>query len=440
MAVVYHLDKFVKTIASIMPDATRKLLTNEGGRVFLPDNTKLYYQFGRMFGVTYREEVNFYGLSRYSDTPIDNPTELVDLAHRVVAALETFGCQVTKLTSPIAVYSQALNRLSFPRVCDLPSNALDMIIQCATIMTQEWRQVYTLGHWDASQISDYDLNAGYPSIIMNLPDIHAAKFFSTDSMPSEYSWGVLLGRLRIDKPVSPFMYQGNDTADCCPRGSWNRLITTDQLWLLRRWGIGDFELANGWFFQLPKVFAYPFKQTMERLYQARDNPNELITKCAKAISVGIWGKLAERYNNGKLGDNYNSIYALMTTSRCMVKVADFIYRNKLENDVVSVMVDGTLATKKLPIVNRRVMGTWRMNEPSNALVLSTLYQWLSDKRPGNMTYPEIMALIKANPKLSCYGDVDFNLLDHNRKFERLPKNGGDLIANKYHSEPHEVKD
>jgi hypothetical protein len=196
-------------------------------------------------------------------------------------------------------------------------------------------------------------------------------------------------------------------------------------------------MKHGDFFLLPEQYKIPFKPTMLTLYNARSQ-SELMSHIAKGISVGIWGKFAERYEE-RLGDNFNSIYARMVTSRCIVLVADFIYRNQLEDDVVSILVDGLLAMKRLDLSDNNIMGTWRQNPPNPALVLSTLYQWIGDKKPAMLTYNGIVELIKAKPNASVYNDVDLNILERSRVFDLLPRTGKSLLDNKYISRPQEIK-
>ncbi len=430
MGIVWNVDEFVDAITSIMPkDLAKKV--KQGGRVITPDNRKLYYQPNRMFGINY---INFYSLQRYSDERIDDPTKLLELADKVTKAYETFGVEVTTLSSPIGVYSQIMDSLNFPRACDLPDNAFDLIQKCSEVSQREWRDVYKLGHFEADEISDFDVVACYPSIVAKLPDISHATFFESKTMPDKYSWGLLYGKLRIDKDVSPFICQERN---CYGKGEWPDLITSEQLWLLEKYELGSFNMEQGWFFLLPKIYGYPFKATMERLYKQRDSDNPIVSKIAKAISVGLVGKFAERHADG-LGDNFNSIYSKMATSRCMVKVASFIYKNHCENDLVSVLVDGFMATKRLALENKKKMGSWRINPSLPALVLSLEYQWQGEKRPAYQTYKSMIELIKRNPNKPNYGDVDMNLIQRSRNFAELPHTGGELLASKYHSIPFEI--
>ncbi len=435
LAVVYNLDNFVKTILSIFPNSVQKEL-GSGGRSYCPDMTKLFYQPSRMFAITYAgRETSFYGLSRYSETQIDNPKELLTLGQKVIKAYNIFGITPTKLSSPVSVFSEKLETLPFPRACDLPDSALGMIDIASQHMTEEWREVFKLGHWQADEISDLDICAGYPSLIAKLPDISNAQFYESDTLPNKYSYGILIGELEVIRDVSPFQ----DENGIHYKGLKEQVITTDGLWLIKKWG-GNFTLKHGWFFNLPSKNNHPFKETVEQLYLMRDCPNTLIGSIAKQISVGIYGMLAQRYQKDKgegwkLGMNFNSIYAKMITDRCSLKVADFIYRNSLDSMVINITVDGFLTEGKLYILTEKNFGSWRINESSPALVASQLYAWHGDKHPNRKYYPEMIKLIKKNPKHSVYANVDLNLLEHTRIFQQSPRNGNDLLTQKYNSQP-----
>ena len=425
-AVVYNLDNFVDILTNLLEKKLKDKIL-EGGRNLI-DNRLIYYQVSRILGINH---INFYGLKRYADTEPLDVHKLFDLANKVVNAYKKMGLEATKLTSPIAVFASKLNELNFPRSGDLPDNALPLTDACSKVMTREWRDTYKLGHWNADEITDLDLTSAYPSLVAELPDLTEAKFFSSDTMPQTYSWGELQGTLTINKPISPFFCE---KVNGYPIGTWEDSITTDELWLLQKYQLGTFVMKHGDFFTLPPKYNLPFKTTMTNLYKARSNPDEIVQRIAKGISVGIWGKFAERYEN-RLGDHFNSIYARMTTSRCLVKVAAFIYHQQLESRIISVTVDGILTEGKVNVSSEKKIGQWRTEHSSPALVLSQLYQWINDKKPNMLLYPEMIELINKNPNNSVYGELDFHLLEYSRKFAKLPRNGKEFLINKYNSEP-----
>lgn len=424
MAVVCHLDIFAEAIISIIPPDTAKEL-RESGKAYLPLHEKLYYQPGRVFSITYAgQEVNYYGLSRYTDDDITDLNDLLELTNDVIEAYKQLGVTPTKLTSPVAVYGDILDNVDFPRACDLPESSHELISKASEVMWREWREVYKLGHWGPDEITDYDIIAGYPSLIAKLPDLREAEFFTSDTLPDNYSWGLLSGTLNIVKDKTPFSM-----------GVYPDMITTDQLWLLNRYGIGNIDIEQGWFINLPHLTDLPFKDIMTRLFKYRGINDPLLSRISKGISVGIGGKFAQRYDDGQLGDCFNSIYALMITSRCSVKVADFVFRNHFEDSLVSVLVDGALVEGARIEFTGKDMGSWRTNSPSPFLVLSLLYQWGSNKHPSDLSYNDIISAINCDPNRSVYGDVDINLLDYNRQFPLLPHSGSDLLHNKYPSKP-----
>lgn len=424
-AVVWNIDIFVDILSTLLRESLQEQLKS-GGRILIDDRL-YYYQSGRLFGINH---INFYGLNRYADKPVTDVNELLNLGNDVVKAYKRIGIEPTKLTSPVSVFAEKLESIPFSRAFDLSDDALSLIDATAKVMTREWRDIYKLGYWDKDEVTDYDCTAAYPSIVAELPDITNATFFSSPVMPDKYTWGELQGNLTIIKPVHPFFCES--TGDYPMGDLGEQSITTDMLWLLNKYQIGTFEMKHGDFFLLPEKYVFPFKATMNRLYDIRTSGDKLVNKITKGISVGIWGKLAERYENG-LGDNFNSIYARMVTSRCMVKVASFVYHNNMENDLISVLVDGVLATKRLSVSREKKFGQWRMNEPNPALVLSLLYQWIGDKRPAQMTYSELMPMIQSKPNSHVYGDVDLNLIEHPKKFQSVPRTGKELLGNKYNS-------
>jgi len=99
------------------------------------------------------------------------------------------------------------------------------------------------------------------------------------------------------------------------------------------------------------------------------------------------------------------------------------------------MVDGALIEGDRMELQGKGMGSWRSNPPSPFLVLSLLYQWGNNKRPGELSYNDFMSMIKAEPNSSIYKDIDFNLLEYDRQFPILPSTGAELLSGNYPSEP-----
>ena len=129
----------------------------------------------------------------------------------------------------------------------------------------------------------------------------------------------------------------------------------------------------------------------------------------------------------------------MTTDRCSLKVADHIYRNSLDSAVISVTVDGLLHEGKSNVTTNKQFGKWRLNEATPFLVVSVLNQWGGKRHPNMKYYEEMIEEIQKHPKLSAIFDIDINLVDRDRIFDKLPHNWGELINNHYSSHPYGVK-
>lgn len=428
-AVVYQIDSFTELFCSLLPKQARDKLAEED-RVVLDNGEKIFYSAGRQLSIGYgwrgneRNEVDLYGLSRYTDKEITDVQELIELWEDVVSAFCFFDIVPQKLASPIGVYEECLDAIPFARACDLPNSADPMLDKSSGIAWEEWRGLYKLGHWNAEEVSDLDISSAYPSLIAQLPDLRGSTFFTSETMPDRFTWGLLDGEVEIKADHTYF-----------PMGKYPAVITTGQLRQIRQYKWGYFKLNKGYFIKIPSNPAYPFKEVMANLYEARQSDNELVGRIAKAISVGIGGKFNSRYGN-KVGRNYQPIYAKMITSGCEMKVASLIWDKALQDRLISVTVDGVLVESDKPMaISENGMGSWRVNKPSPFLVLSLLYQWGNEKHPDGHYYPEITQMIKDNPDTSIYGDLDFNLLEYDRHFEKLPKTGGELLANKYGSKP-----
>lgn len=430
-AVTWDIDRLFNIVSSTLPNEfVRDWLKEPSGRMYSYDNRKLYYKVNKKLGINY---IDIFGLRKYSDEEPKTPQALLELANQVIEAFKYFGVEATKLTSPVAVYESVLRKVKFPVAGDLPDEAYGLLNVCDQKAWEEWREVYRLGHWNKEEVTDADLQSAYPSIIARLPDISNAKFFEADTMPDneEFDWGEMQGELTITKDVTPFKYIG----------TWQDSITTAQKRLIDTFELGEFKFKHGWFLKLPPKYSFPFKQTMQNLYEARSNQNLMVSKIAKQISVGVGGKMAQKFDTGKLGEFYNAIYSRIITSQCQVMVAYQIWRNGVSKDVISVMVDGFLVENngiKIDLGQKRGMGSWRVNEPSNFLVASLLYQWdgLNTKRPNGETYQQVMEHIKENPISPLIAnDVDLNTLTYEREFFNRPKRGLDLLNGKFISTP-----
>jgi hypothetical protein len=145
----------------------------------------------------------------------------------------------------------------------------------------------------------------------------------------------------------------------------------------------------------------------------------------------------ERY-----GDYFNPIYSVMTTTRCALKMGKLIEGNNLQENLVSITVDGGVFTKDIDLDTTKKFGGWK-KEKVDALMLSVGHQYLGSKKDSNQnTYSDMMEAIERSPNKSMYNEVllNKNMMNTNRNFKKFPKTGKDLLNNIYESEPIKAKE
>jgi hypothetical protein len=145
-----------------------------------------------------------------------------------------------------------------------------------------------------------------------------------------------------------------------------------------------------------------------------------------------------------------------------IKVCKFIYDNDLVKDLILVSTDGILATKQVEVKDDGLIGSWKLSSTSPALAVTSSAVFYADKRPCQLSYDEVMELIKANPQAMEYKkpvvrrlvlddlvtgnwnelgkevatETGFSIpVEHDREFKTLPHCGQDLLDNVYISKP-----
>lgn len=406
------------------------------------DGYKLFSSSGRVFSISNREhlhdnfyqenEVNIYHLAQYF--PNYNPTDANDVANKcseLITTLSEMGLNPTKLTSAVAIYDECImSNLELPTIYNMPNEAFDACEYAHRVGIREWSAVYQVGHW--TEAYDIDCNGGYPSIIRDLPDTsHMKVWYSKKYMPCDFA--ILKGRVTITSDFSPIV----DSNGVPYKGSKIDYITKDTWAIINILKLGHFEMEDGWFIKFTTQDK-PYFELMNDLYDVRGESG-LDRLIPKLISTGIYGRMAQEYDN-RYGDYFNPILATMTTTRMSLRLGKLLIDNNLQPNVISVTVDGALLDKQPVIQTGNKLGDWRVSEKLNALVMSRGFQWCADKHPNNYYYEDMMQAINAKPNGNFYNGILLNNdLKTNRQFDSFPRTGKQLLENKYNSKPMEVK-
>jgi hypothetical protein len=324
-------------------------------------------------------------------------------------------------------------------------------------------------------------NSAYPSIAVTLPSLQYAKYakarttkfqysMNYDKLGGEPDWGFMKGIVTIDEgvKVSPiFDDEGKQRT-----GRFPAYITWHDYQFIKKWGIGDFKIDDGYFLKFTS-HVYPMEQPLKRLFNQRGF-GSMTDTISKRISTAFgFGKWLERHDDGSVGNYYNPPYACMVVSLNNLKVADFIYKNKLQDDLVHVGVDSVSSTKEAKVGDqmRIGMGDWRFSGIGAMLVLSSGRVYHGDKKPQGLNYTQIVDLINQHPYSTHYtanlyrrqtleesiqldnlnglgrmkqtaSSFDINLLRTatERQFDTFPKNGHELLHGQYRSTPLHTKE
>lgn len=474
----WDIDQFVAPILKILGRHCCERLVETRKCYFRPFN--IYYLPGKIFAVRLgRNESTFFNLGQYF--PDDEEPEDIIRMHSygmfLLDKLAQMGIEnPTRLTSPANVFEHSiLSKLNTHTVFDLPDKYLDSAEYAYNCTGRAWISNYKIGHWGVNECFDYDLSGAYPYEASKLLDTRYAQYIHSDTIPEDVHWGFMRGRIKVTSPVSPFIYQDEDGKLLNPVGSWDTYITLDEYKALKEWEMGDFKLYDGWFLKFYRNDR-PLWNAINKMYEYRKIDNEL-NRIAKLMSVGgCYGKFVEtHYTNDegevdKYGKYYNPFYGAQITTRTRLRVMQFIKTHQLENDIISVAVDGVLATKEVDLANDNEgkIGSWRLNPESPALVISPGLVYYGNKKPKGLTYDMVMELIKSNPDTPYYelelprrvtlseaiemGDLelvgeirdfhqslDLVSINVDRDYKRLPRTGKELISKIYESEPLKIK-
>lgn len=434
--VTWSLYSIIEILQDLLPKQAFDELTQTDKLIW--NGYRLFSSSGRVFSINHPthlhdnfyqiNEVNIYHLAQYY--PDYNPKDANDVADKcfeLLTCLKEMGLTPTRLTSAVAIYDECiLSHIELPTIYNMPSEALDACEYAHRVGIREWSTVYKIGHWNESY--DVDCNGGYPSIMKDLPDTSDMKvWFSKKYQDCDFA--ILRGKVTINSKFSPIVdYDGVPY-----KGIKEDFITKDMWGAINFLKLGYFEMYDGWFMKF-NTRDKPYFELMNDLYNARGESG-LDRLIPKLISTGIYGRMAQEYNN-RYGDYFNPILATLTTTRMSLKLGKMLITNNLQPNVISVTVDGALLDKKPEIITGTELGDWRVSESLKSLVISRGFQWHADKHPNNYFYDDMIRAIESKPNSNLYNGILLNDdLKTNRKFNLFPRTGRQLLDNKYLSEP-----
>lgn len=312
-------------------------------------------------------------------------------------------------------------------------------------------------------------NSAFPSVVANLYDIRNCEIVHSNKYQENALYGYCKGTVNIydEVKVSPIIRVDEKGNSSSPTRTWPDYLTKNDIKFIKDWDIGRFDIDEGyWLFA--KKLTQPLRNVTERLLRHKANGG-LKADIAKGMSVGgLYGKLGEDRVT-EFGPHFNPAWFAQVSTEIRIEVADFIYRNKLQDNLIHVSVDGILSDKKVDLKGSGEAGEWRLSQESPSLVLSSGLVYLENRMPKGLTLDEILDMFNTHPNTSYYerllpgrvtlgealeadrlGDVgrlvdkrtsiDFLRQHHDREFKKVPMTGRQVLSKHYESVPYRVKE
>ena len=366
------------------------------------------------------------------------------------------------LTSPIRVFEkQVLNHIVLPTVDNLPEEAG----KYAYYSTYGgWLESFFKGHYPETW--DYDLSSAYPAELAALYDTRYGIWINTKEYQPDAVYGYMTGTADISAPFHPILFK-NKEMTYTPNGSWNfqqeheYCINKRTFDVINTYKLGTFTIDNAWWW-LKRANVQPLKSIVDNLYYQKENESGIRKQNIKRIMSGIWGKLLE-VKGDSFGDHFNPVWGAEVEINTRLNVFEMCMKNGILP--LSIAVDGVLTDRPLNITGNGY-GSWKLSSHCPALVISSGIVAVKDKEHNHdfsLDYDWLMESIKTNPDRSEYdmsktspvtleNAINRNMLDRlgeieiitrtidivweaKRFYEKKPKTGGELLQNRYSSDP-----
>lgn len=471
--IMAHLDYSVACLCKLI-DLTDEECTRffNAGKLYISPYT-LRYVPGKFFsikkGFDYNAQfINFSDANQYKAVDLTaKPTALAESAHltgaEVYQALVDIGLHPTTLTSPVRAWEkEKMKDMNLPTYKDMPEGAVEYAEQCVDGV---WVEAFQKGHFPAAH--DYDIVGAHPYFTSLLLDTRHGRWLYSREEVVGAVYGYMRGTVHITAPFSPIAYRNNGS-QWTTTGKWDRFLTSKQVMFIRKYGIGEFDTKDGWYW-IPDKMMLPLRDEIIQLNEQRQGTDNTLKKSAiKRVMVGIWGKFLEQRQDGYKGDYYNPCWGVEVESQTRLKVAQFIMDNSLQSYLLSIAVDGVVSSSPVDCDNNGQLGSWKYNCQCPTIVVSSgqvaqqgkendgdfvlRYDWLMDRikeEPEAQEY-KMQSMMPVSLGKAVTGECLDKLgeiipsertvrigLETKRAYRRKPKCGRELLE-QYKSSPWDV--
>ncbi len=483
LKIVWNLDEDMSYIFHLMSVPECKTLLNKSFK----ESEHIYYRHKKNLIIKGDIQINgypyfshIYGIDKFFPETEPEPKdalELVKKAYKIIDAANNIGIsKPLTLNSPVAMYMSSMRNLKvFPNINCIPPHAVD-ILNYAKPCAQRagWISNMRVGHFPSDKVFDYDVSSSYGFQLANIRNFEKAIYTKTKPSMESILRGDVTGFFEVlltiyDKiKLHPFAYIDESGKPIYPVGTYKTFLTLEEIIFINHYKIGETKVLDGWYVQFLDGNK-PMYKTINKMFDNRQL-GSMENTLEKGNIVGLVGQMNSEYENDETSKIYNPMAAGWIYAQARLQVFKFILQNELIDDVISIATDGVMSYKsasKTPISTKPLMGSWRLNPPSPALVLSPGWILYADKHPHGINYETAVKMINEKPNSSIYrmqidrpitlseavemndlsmvgkttghySTIDLNMirLEQDRIYHSFPSTGKQLLSGRiYDSEP-----
>lgn len=475
--VVYDLDQLAACILhaiGITKEQGKYLLSKESrGRLNVEDYRIVYFpkaffliQYGK-WQISFQNmaQDEYFKTAYTEDNSVEDAVKKAkaarDIAIEVSKALEYFGLETDRVSSPIKAFLSKY-KLGWPTYNDCPDEITELAWKS---LKGHWFEVFSIGKFDNAYL--YDINGSYAYELASIPDTRKGKFIKSKVPPDNTKLGIAEGILETEAQFHPFLIKIGKN-NYTPTGKIPNVLGLRAVKLLQQYKeLGTFNIERGYWWIPTEPLQYCYRPRMEWLWNKKQATDDATTRAiATRLYSALWG-LQSQYLPDKdiFGDNFNAFINYTVEENSRLHVA----RANMEQKVIPLAIigDGFISDIERRIENpKNVLGGWKLskqgkciiagtnnicfesNEPPKGLVLhyNTLLQQMKDSPKATkytrdkyhaITLP--LALQAGFDKLGTIQKVERSTIigsNYSRIFLDRPETGKDLLSGKvYQSQP-----
>ncbi len=399
-----------------------------------------------------------YGSEKILKYCLDDSRKCARLTQLLLTDLHDMGFSPSTLASPGTIVSEALVE-NVPDVTKIPEGALEYAYDS---YKGGWMECFKRGYF--KKLYDYDISSAYPYQVSKLIDLSGGTWVYKKGKPPGCDVGFVRCVVNIKSNVSPIIFQSD--VNYTPIGRWNTKLALSEMRFVVDNKLGSVMVKDGWYFEPRASATKPFRYSMRHLFRQKSKIRN--SWLPKSLSVALYGKFAQKDDEGNTGSLFNPVYASLITASTRLQIAK--YALALPENLVLVSTDGLTFDAPLPSsLLSRGFGGLRIVHSSEGVVVGTNVYTLKGKyaggswRPGRFNWlkllheqPEAVEYslgyfryttmaegVKDPTKWGLVGVFDtfpyeFSInYDHKRLFKKVSR-GDELLENQYGSVPWEV--